>query len=404
LADQASKYGSQQPSQEKIPSLDQLRVLIDQVDSDIHTLLNKRANLASQVANVKLSEAKDSNQEEIIFYRPEREAAVLRKVMDRNHGPLSNEEAARLFREIMSACLALEQPLKIAFLGPEGTFTQAAALKHFGHSVRTVPFSSIDQVFRDVEADTSHYGVVPIENSTEGIISHTLDLFIDSPLKIVGEVSLRIHHHLMSLNQENKAITKIYSHQQSLAQCRNWLDSNMPGVPRIPVNSNTEAATLAKQDPTAAAIGPGEAADIYGLRILNSNIEDSPDNTTRFLILGKQEVEETPNKNKIISSEKDADGDEQNSITNECYDKTTLLVSSKNKSGALYDLLKPLANNNISMTRIESRPSKSGMWQYVFFIDIEGHISQPMINKAINEISSRANLIKVLGSYPKAVL
>jgi len=378
-------------------SLDQLRISIDQVDSQIHDLLNKRADLASQVANVKQNEAKQNNQKDIIFYRPEREAAVLRKVMERNLGPLSNEEAARLFREIMSACLALEQPLKIAFLGPEGTFTQAAALKHFGHSVKTVPFSTIDQVFRDVDADTSHYGVVPIENSTEGIISHTLDLFINSSLKIVGEVSLRIHHHLMSLTDDIKSITKIYSHQQSLAQCRNWLDDNMPEIPRIAVNSNAEAATLAKKDPHAAAIGPGAAADIYELQILNSNIEDSPDNTTRFLILGKQEVDATP----IVKTDNNNSDLE---VDSECYDKTTLLVSSKNKSGALYDLLKPLANNNISMTRIESRPSQCGMWEYVFFIDIEGHISHPIINKALDEISSQVSLIKVLGSYPKAVL
>jgi chorismate mutase / prephenate dehydratase len=401
LAEQQSKRTSQQCSQQNLQeesplSLDQLRVLIDQVDNEIHDLLNKRADLAGQVANVKLSEAKKNDQNDIIFYRPEREAAVLRKVMDRNHGPLSNEEAARLFREIMSACLALEQPLKIAFLGPEGTFTQTAALKHFGHSVKTIPFSSIDQVFRDVEADTSHYGVVPIENSTEGIISHTLDLFINSSLKIVGEVSLRIHHHLMALTADINSISKIYSHQQSLAQCRDWLDDNMPGIPRISVNSNTEAATIAKKEPGAAAIGPGAAADIYDLQILHSNIEDSPDNTTRFLILGKQEVDATPIKTKKTDTDQ--------AVASECYDKTTLLVSSKNKSGALYDLLKPLANNNISMTRIESRPSQCGMWQYVFFIDIEGHVSHPVVNKAINEISSRVSLIKVLGSYPKAVL
>lgn len=369
------------------PSLDQLRVLIDQVDSQIHDLLNKRADLASQVASVKLNQAKKNNQDDIIFYRPEREAAVLRKVMERNQGPLSDEEAARLFREIMSACLALEQPLKIAFLGPQGTFTQAAALKHFGHSVTTIPFSSIDQVFRDVDADTSHYGVVPIENSTEGIISHTLDLFINSSLKIVGEVSLRIHHHLMASTLDIKSITKIYSHQQSLAQCRKWLDANLSEISRIAVSSNTEAATLAKQDPNAAAIGPGAAADIYKLQILNSNIEDSPDNTTRFLILGKQEVEATPCNIEGLQS-----------------DKTSLLVSSKNKPGALYELLKPLANNNISMSRIESRPSQCGIWQYVFFIDIEGHISHPVVNKAIKEISSKVSLIKILGSYPKAVL
>jgi chorismate mutase / prephenate dehydratase len=382
-------------------SLEQLRVLIDQVDSQIHDLLNKRAQLASQVASVKLGEITSNQQDQdIIFYRPEREAAVLRKVMSRNKGPLPDEESARIFREIMSACLALEQPLTIAFLGPEGTFTQAAALKHFGHSVKTLPFSSIDQVFRDVDAGTSHYGVVPIENSTEGIISHTLDLFIDSSLKIVGEVSLRIHHHLMSINQDVKTITKIYSHQQSLAQCRKWLDTNLPKIDRIAVNSNTEAAKLAQNDPAAAAIGPSAAAEIYQLQILNTKIEDSPDNTTRFLILGKQDVDATP----VLTESSQSNKKSQQLVENKCLDKTSLLVSSKNKPGALYELLKPLARNNISMSRIESRPSQCGIWQYVFFIDIEGHISDPVVKKAVEEISSEVTMIKVLGSYPKAVL
>ncbi|MFK5892742.1 MAG: prephenate dehydratase [Pseudomonadota bacterium] len=384
----------------QLQSLAQLRVAIDQVDSQILNLLNKRAELAGQVASVKLGESDENSQDDIIFYRPEREAAVLRKVMQRNIGPLSDEESARIFREIMSACLALEQPLKIAFLGPEGTFTQAAALKHFGHSVKTIPFSSIDQVFRDVDAGTSHYGVVPIENSTEGVISHTLDLFINSPLKIVGEVSLRIHHYLMASNQDITSINKIYSHQQSLAQCRQWLDVNLPKIDRIAVNSNTEAAKLAQNEPNAAAIGPSAAAEIYQLQILNSNIEDSPDNTTRFLILGKQTVEATP----ILSVNTETKKSNLDYEANKCLDKTSLLVSSKNKPGALYELLKPLARNNISMSRIESRPSQCGMWQYVFFIDIDGHISQPVVKKAIDEISSEVTMIKVLGSYPKAVL
>ncbi len=372
--------------QAKALSLADLRALIDQVDSEIHDRLNKRAELASLVAKVKQQDAITHNQDNIVFYRPEREAAVLRKVMQRNKGPLPDEESARLFREIMSACLALEQPLNIAFLGPEGTFTQTAALKHFGHSVKTNPFPSIDQVFRDVDAGTSHYGVVPIENSTEGIISHTLDLFINSSLKIVGEVSLRIHHYLMSSNNDISKIDKIYSHQQSLGQCRNWLDTHLPKVDRIAVNSNTEAAKLAKNDHKAAAIGPSTAAEIYQLDIMHSKIEDSPDNTTRFLILGKQQV------------------DASQPASDNSLDKTSFLVSSDNKPGALYDLLKPLANYNISMSRIESRPSQCGIWQYVFFIDIDGHISNPIVEKAIDEISSKVSMIKILGSYPKAVL
>ena len=373
-------------------SLTDLRDQIDAVDQQIHELLNKRAGLAKQVADIKTHEAKQKGEGEVVFYRPEREAAVLRKLMERNKGPLANEEAARLFREIMSACLALEQPLKIAFLGPEGTFTQAAALKHFGHSVRTIPFSSIDQVFRDVEADACNYGVVPIENSTEGVINHTLDLFIDSPLKIVGEVSLRIHHHLMSKSASLQEVDKIYSHQQSLAQCRDWLDINMAGIKRIDVNSNAEAARLAEKDPQAAAIASSAAAEIYSLDILQANIEDAPDNTTRFLILGKQDVEPS------ISADAQDDSDVA------VYDKTSLLISSANKPGALYSLLTPLAKNDISMTRIESRPAQSGIWQYVFFIDIEGHANEPMVSKAIKEIEDEASLVKILGSYPKAVL
>ena len=368
----------------------QIRDQIDDLDQQIQLLLNQRAACAQKVADAKLSDAADS--ESVTFYRPEREASVLRKVMARNEGPISNEEMARLFREVMSACLALEQPMKIAFLGPEGTFTQAAALKHFGHSVKTIPFSSIDEVFREVDADSCHYGVVPVENSTEGVISHTLDMLIESHLKICGEVSLRIHHFLMgkqdSLDQ-NAPITKIYSHQQSLAQCREWLGSHLPGIERIAVNSNAEAARLASTEAGAMAIASSAAAEIYQLNLLAERIEDEPDNTTRFIILGKQQVE---------SSSVVADA------ANQSFDKTSIMVTSANKSGALHNLLKPIAENGLSMTRIESRPSKSGLWQYVFFIDIDGHSSDPAVAKALLEIKKQSSLLKILGSYPKAVL
>lgn len=361
-----------------------LRDQIDDLDQQIQLLLNQRAACAKKVADAKLSDIKDGDN--VIFYRPEREASVLRKVMERNQGPISNEEMARLFREVMSACLALEQPMKIAFLGPEGTFTQAAALKHFGHSVKTIPFSSIDEVFREVDADSCHYGVVPVENSTEGVISYTLDMLIESPLKICGEVSLRIHQYLMAKNDSLKNIKKIYSHQQSLAQCREWLDSRLPGIERIPVNSNAEAARLAAQEEGAAAIASNAAAQIYQLNLLAEKIEDEPDNTTRFIILGKQDV--------------DCSG----SDSPDAMDKTSIMVSSENQSGALHSLLQPIATNGLSMTRIESRPSKSGLWQYLFFIDIEGHISEPAVAKAIAEIKQQASIMKILGSYPKAVL
>lgn len=367
--------------------LKNIRDQIDDLDQQIQLLLNQRAACAKKVADAKLADLKDD--ERVIFYRPEREAAVLRKVMDRNQGPIGNEEMARLFREIMSACLALEQPMKIAFLGPEGTFTQAAALKHFGHSVKTVPFSTIDEVFREVDASACHYGVVPVENSTEGVISHTLDMLIESPLKICGEVSLRIHHYLMAKSGTISSIKKIYSHQQSLAQCREWLDNSLPGIERIAVNSNAEAARLAAQEDGTAAIASSAAAQIYQLNLLAEKIEDEPDNTTRFIILGKQEVGSSAPDGKI---------------PDKAIDKTSIMVTSANQSGALHSLLKPIAENGLSMTRIESRPSKSGLWQYLFFIDIEGHQSEPDVAAALIEIKQQSSIMKILGSYPKAVL
>jgi len=377
--------------------LKHIRDEIDNLDQQIQLLLNQRAACAQKVAESKLADLSEGAS--AVFYRPEREASVLRKVMARNEGPIGDEEMARLFREVMSVCLALEQPMKIAFLGPEGTFTQAAALKHFGHSVKTVSFCSIDEVFREVDADSCHYGVVPVENSTEGVISHTLDMLIESPLKICGEVSLRIHHYLMGkqsslilskeVSPKEASIKKIYSHQQSLAQCREWLDSSLPGVERIPVNSNAEAARLASLEEGAAAIASNAAAEIYKLNLLAEKIEDEPDNTTRFIILGKQDV-----------------GSSRSSTnsTDISFDKTSIMVTSANESGALYDLLKPIADNGLSMTRIESRPSKSGLWQYLFFIDIDGHSSDPLVANALVEIKKQSSLLKILGSYPKAVL
>ncbi len=352
----------------------QLRDRIDALDEQIQELITARAKVAEEVAIAK-QEAGNN-----IFYRAEREAQVLRKVMERNKGPLSNEEMARLFREIMSACLALERVMKIAFLGPEGTFTQAAALKHFGHSVQTLPMPTIGDVFREVESGMSSYGVVPVENSTEGVINHTLDEFMRSSLHICGEVELRIHHHLLGKVENLDAVTKVYSHRQSLAQCRKWLDTNLANVEQIDVSSNAEAARLAAEEDGAAAIAGEAASEIYGLDIIAANIEDEPDNTTRFLVIGERMVP--------------ASG----------VDKTSMLVSTSNRSGALHEMLAPLAKNNISMTRIESRPSRVGMWNYVFFIDIEGHVDDGNVAQAIKELEQAASVVKVLGSYPKAVL
>jgi chorismate mutase/prephenate dehydratase len=356
----------------------QLRAIRDEIDAldlQIQAAISQRARLAQEVARIKLGADPQG-----LFYRPEREAHVLRRVMERNQGPLSDEEIARLFREIMSACLALEQPLHIAFLGPEGTFTQAAALKQFGHSVATQPFNSIPDVFREVESGSCHYGVVPVENSTEGVVSHTLDMFLGSPLRICGEVTLRINHNLMARDGDVGGVLAVYSHSQSLAQCRSWLDRHLPHAERIAVGSNAEAARLAGERPGAAAIAGEAAAELYGLTILSRNIEDEPGNTTRFLVVGKQVVPPTGS------------------------DKTSLLVSTQNVAGGLHRLLTPLAQHGISMTRIESRPSRRGIWEYVFFLDIEGHEQDETVARALADLQRAAGMYKVLGSYPRAVL
>lgn len=353
-----------------------IREQIDRLDGQIQELIARRAECAEEIAAIK--RAGDGAQAQ--FYRPDREVKVLRRILERNRGPLSNEEMARLFREIMSACLALEEPMNIAFLGPEGTFTQAAALKHFGHSINTVPLPAIDEVFREVESGAAHYGVVPVENSTEGVINHTLDMFALSPLKISGEVELRIHHHLMGNVKDLGAIHRVYSHQQSFAQCREWLDAHLPHAEREAVSSNAAAAHLAAEQEGVAAIAGETTAELYKLDVLVSNIEDEPDNTTRFLIIGRHVTAPSGS------------------------DKTSLLLSTFNKPGALYRLLEPLHRHNVSMTRIESRPSRRGTWDYVFFIDLEGHAEDPPVKSALQELEESASLFKILGSYPKAVL
>ncbi|RRJ84226.1 prephenate dehydratase [Aestuariirhabdus litorea] len=354
-----------------------LREKIDSIDADIQRLINERATCAQEVAAVKQA----GGDTDALFYRPEREAQVLRRVMERNSGPLNSEEMARLFREIMSACLALEQPVKVAFLGPEGTFTQAAALKHFGHSAVSVPMSSIDEVFREVEAGAVNYGVVPVENSTEGVINHTLDNFMDSGLKICGEVELRIHHHLMVSETTRKdKISRIYSHAQSLAQCRKWLDSHYPNVERVAVNSNAEAARRIKSEWHSAAIAGDMAAELYELEKIAEKIEDQPDNSTRFLIIGTQEVPESG------------------------ADKTSIMVAMRNQPGALHDLLEPFRTAGIDLTRVETRPSNTGAWNYVFFIDFMGHVDQPHIAEVMKQVGASASDLKILGSYPQAVL
>ncbi|MCB1801890.1 MAG: prephenate dehydratase [Gammaproteobacteria bacterium] len=355
--------------------LGEIRDHIDEIDAQIQQLLNERAAAAQEVARIKL--ASDPN---AVFYRPEREAQVLRRVKERNTGPLGGEAVARLFREIMSECLALELPLNVAFLGPEGTFTQAAALKHFGHAVKTVSMAAISDVFQEVESGSCHYGVVPVENSSEGVVSHTLDMFLNSPLQICGEVTLRIHHNLLGRDPDLSHVKTVFSHQQSLAQCRGWLDRHLPTVERVPVGSNAEAAKRVCEHKHSAAIAGVTAAEIYGLQVLVPNIEDDAGNTTRFLVIGRQSVPPS--------------GD----------DKTSLLLSIRNESGGLHRLLAPLAEHGISMTRIESRPSRRGNWDYVFFIDVNGHRDDETLAPALFALRQHAGMYKELGSYPKAVI
>ncbi|HKK14666.1 MAG TPA: prephenate dehydratase [Gammaproteobacteria bacterium] len=353
--------------------LGQLRRRIDELDLELQRLLNERAACAVEVARVKRAAGEQNN-----FYRPEREAAILRGVRERNPGPLPADEVVRLFREVMSACLALERPLAVAYLGPEGTFTQAAALKHFGHSVATRPLDAIDTVFREVEAGSADYGVVPVENSTEGVVNHTLDMFLRSPLKVCGEVELRIHHHLLSHGAAVADVERVYAHQQALAQCREWLDANLPRAERIALSSNAEAARRVGAEPNAAAIAGDAAAETYGVPCLVRNIEDEPGNTTRFLVIGHQ------------------------SVAPSGADKTSVLVSMPNRPGALYQLLEPLARHGVSMTRIESRPSRRGIWEYVFFLDLQGHAQDAPVAQAMEALQGQASLLKILGSYPSA--
>jgi chorismate mutase/prephenate dehydratase len=360
--------------------LEKIRERIDHVDAELHALINERARLAQQVGI-----SKHAAGHTVDFYRPEREAQVLRQALERNRkerGPLRDEEVLRLFREIMSACLAQQNALKIGFLGPEGTFTQQAVLKHFGHSVRALPLTSVEEVFHEVESGAADFGVVPIENSSEGTVNNTLDMFLTSPLKICGEVELRIHQNLMGAMKALGDIKRVCGHPQSLAQCRGWLQEHLPSIERVPVGSNAEGARRARDEDGTAAIAGVAAAEVYGLNLLVPEIEDRPDNTTRFLVIGRKSA---------APSE---------------ADKTTLMISASHTDapGALFRLLEPFAKAGISMTRIESRPSRRRKWDYVFFIDMEGHAEREPIATALADLKARASLCRIVGSYPKAIL
>ena len=351
-----------------------LRERIDGIDRHIQELIGERAQFANQVgkAKGKLAAAVD-------YYRPEREAQVLRRVVDRNDGPLNDEVLVRLFREIMSACLAQQEPLKIGYLGPEGTHSQQAVYKHFGHSIHGLPLASIEEVFQEVEAGHADFGVVPVENSTQGTIQSTLDMFLTSKLKICGEVELRVHQHLLSRNGQIEGIERVYSHPQSFAQCKAWLRQYLPKAEKIAVSSNAEAARRARSSDDAAAIAGISAANVYGLKSIAGPIEDRPDNTTRFLVIGRELFPPSGN------------------------DRTSLLVFIKDQPGALYHVLEPFAKHGLSMNRIESRPGHTGLWQYGFFIDISGHVHEEAMRRALHELADYAQEVKVLGSYPVAI-
>jgi chorismate mutase/prephenate dehydratase len=371
------KIAGKAPRGDSTRAIADLRAKIDALDAEIQTLIAERARVAKEIGVVK---GLTSTAE---FYRPEREAQVLRRVVERNKGPLRDEEMVRLFRELMSACLAQEEPLKVAYLGPEGTFTQSAVLKHFGHSVHALSVPTIDEVFHEVEGGIADFGVAPVENSSEGTVNiHTLDMFLTSPLKVCGEIELRIHQHLMGRMTDIGDIRRVCSHPQSLAQCRGWLAEHLPDVEKIPVSSNAEAARRARDEDGTAALAGDAAAEVYGLRILFNSVEDQDDNTTRFVVVGRKLFPASGN------------------------DKTSILVSARGTEGpgVLLHLLDPLARHGVNMTRIESRPSRKAKWDYVFFVDLDGHAEDEPVRKALEEIQKKATLFKVLGAYPKAVL
>ena len=354
--------------------IDKLRGEIDRLDDELLGLLQRRARLAQRIGTLKGGAP---------AYRPERESGILRRIAAKAGAPLPPEAAARVFREVISACRGLEEALQIAYLGPEGTFSEQAVRKHFGGAVRAEPAASIDEVFRSCESGAVQYAVVPAENSTEGVIGRTLDLLLVTSLRICGEIELRVQQNLMATRGTAlAAVKRVYSHAQSLAQCAGWLNQNLPAAERVPVASNAEAARRAAGEAGAAAIAGEAAAARFQLELLARSIEDDPNNTTRFLVLGPLDTAPTGR------------------------DRTSLVLSAENKPGAVHALLGPLAANRVSMTRIESRPSRamrSALWEYVFFIDVEGHQKDERVAAALAELRQKAPFLKVLGSYPVAV-
>lgn len=354
--------------------LQPLRAAIDEVDRRLIDLLNERARLAIEVGRVK-------HEAGAPVYRPEREAEVLRKIGSLNKGPLTEAGVTGVWREVMAACRALERPVTVAYLGPPGTFSELALQKQFGNAVAREPCASIDDVFRAVEADGTEYGIVPVENSTEGSVTRTLDLLLATPLKILAEVAVPVHHNLLTLDGTMNGVRRICAHSQALAQCTEWLTHHYPDLERAPVSSNGEAARLASTDPTVAAIAGDIAAQRYGLMAVATHIQDDPQNRTRFVVLGKQETSPQAPPGR---------------------DKTSLILAVPNKAGAVFHMLAPLEQHGVSMTRFESRPARSGTWEYWFYVDIDGHEKDPKIAAALAALREVCAFYKSLGSYPAA--
>jgi len=361
-------------------TLDTLRTRIDALDTQILALLAQRAQTAQAVGDLKHGNrdaAKNaSNHAPDPVLRPEREAQIIRRLQHANAGPLPAESIAAVWREIISACRGLEQGMTVAYLGPQGSFSEQAALEHFGRTVMGLPCPSFDEVFRSVEAGQADVGMVPVENSAEGAVNRNLDLLLQTPLHILGERSLVIRHCLMSQTGTLDGVTRILAHPQALAQCQQWLNRRLPGLPRDAAASNSEAARLASEDPTIAAIAGEVAAAPWSLQVIEAGIQDDPHNRTRFVAIGRLAIA--------------ASG----------QDKTSLILAVPNRAGAVYDMLAPLAENSVSMTRFESRPARTGQWEYYFYVDIQGHASEPSVARALDSLRARCAFFKLLGSYP----
>ncbi|NLC36700.1 MAG: prephenate dehydratase [Alcaligenaceae bacterium] len=352
--------------------LQPLRQRIDAIDEQLLALLNERARAAQEVGDIKKEFDVDGP-----VLKPEREASIIRALQARNPGPFTPEAVDAVWTQIISTCRGLESVLNVAYLGPQGSFSEQAAFEHFGHAIESVRCDSFDEVFRAVEAGQADVGVVPVENSTEGAVNRTLDLLLNSPLRIIGERSIKIHHNLMSQSGSMEGVTRIVAHPQALAQCRGWLMRNYPSMALDAAPSNSEAARMASQDATIAAIAGEYAAHAWDLQVVSSGIQDDPQNRTRFLAVGKIETLPT--------------GDDQ----------TSIILAVPNRAGAVYTMLAPLAGNGVSMTRFESRPARTGQWEYYFYVDMLGHRNDPKVGKALSELKQEVAFFKELGSYPR---